>query len=320
MQPSRYERQIKDTIASAPEDMAVDIDGETYSWAQFAAVAGRIEELLDQMAVPHGAHVGLIGRNRPAQFAGLIGIFLASRCVSMVNAFQSPASLAADIATNRRPVMFGERGDWTREVIAAADRIGAVGYAFSPSGDAHIERVTANIRSSADLLDPDAGDTALQLLSSGTTGTPKRISLSRVAVDEMIERTIFQFEMSGPGDSDLGRAPTQIISWPIVSLGGTNALLPALALGQSIAIQERFDAADMLELIRKYRPAFLSLPPVGIARVLQLNPAKEDLASIKLYFSGTAALDPNVRQQLGARGPSADARKGRQRWARSSRH
>lgn len=298
MQPSRYEQKIRNTIASSRQEMAVDIDGDSYSWAQFAAVAGKVEELLDGLAMPSGAHIGLIGRNRPAQFAALIGTFLASRCVSMVYAFQSPASLAADIAGSRWPVMFGERADWTPEVIAAADLIGAVGFAFSPNGDAHFECVTANDLPDPSLLDPDAGDTTLQLLSSGTTGTPKRISLSRVAVDEMIERTIFQFEMSGPGDTGSGPKQTQIIPWPIVSLGGTNALLPAMALGQSIAIQERFDAAGMLELIRKYRPAFLSLPPVGIARILQLNPAKEDLACIKLYFSGTAALDPNVRRRM----------------------
>jgi acyl-CoA synthetase (AMP-forming)/AMP-acid ligase II len=91
---------------------------------------------------------------------------------------------------------------------------------------------------------------------------------------------------------------TQIVPWPVASLGGVNALLPAMALGQSIAIQQRFDAAGMLELIRKYRPPFLSLPPVGLARMLQLDPPKEALDSVKLYFSGTAPLDPNVRQRM----------------------
>jgi acyl-CoA synthetase (AMP-forming)/AMP-acid ligase II len=109
----------------------------------------------------------------------------------------------------------------------------------------------------------------------------------------MIERTIFQFELSGPASG-----VTQIVPWPVASLGGVNALLPAMALGQSIAIQQRFDAAGMLELIRKYQPPFLSLPPVGLARMLQLDPPKEALSCVKLYFSGTAPLDPNVGMRM----------------------
>jgi len=293
MQPSRFEQRIRDTLKADPQGMAVDHDGKAYSWAQFAAVAGAVEELLDAMAIPDGAAVGLVGRNLPAHFAAVIGIFLANRCTSMVYAFQSPASLAADIAENRWPVLLAERRDWTEDVIAAANEAATVGFAFPEGGASVFEPVTRHERPDPATLADEPGDIAIQLLSSGTTGKPKRISLDREAVDEMIERTIFQFELSGPAGG-----ATQIIPWPVVSLGGVNALLPAMALGQPIAIQERFDAAGMLALIRKYRPPFLSLPPVGLARMLQLDPAKEDLASVKLYFSGTAPLDPNVRQRM----------------------
>lgn len=296
MEPSRYEETIRQTLAAGAaagdDGLAVDHDGRACSWDRFKAVSDGVERLLEELALPPAARVGLVGRNLPAHFAALIGVFLANRCASMVYAFQSPAALASDMETVRWPVLLAERRDWTDEVLAAANAAGTVGFAFAEGGSAVFERVTANAR-----IDPalthESDDTALQLLSSGTTGAPKRISLSRVSVDEMIERTIFQFSMSGPDG-----APMQIIPWPIVSLGGVNALLPAVALGQGIAIQERFDARGMLDLIRKYRPAFLSLPPVGIARILQLDPPRDDLASVKLYFSGTAPLDPMVRERL----------------------
>jgi acyl-CoA synthetase (AMP-forming)/AMP-acid ligase II len=132
----------------------------------------------------------------------------------------------------------------------------------------------------------------LQLLSSGTTGKPKRISLGRSSVDEMIERTIELYELAGPA------AKAQIMPWPLASLGGANAALPALALGQRMAIQERFDARGMLELIRRYRPAFLSMPPSALGMLLQLEPSREDLACVSMFSSGSAPLDPGVHRRL----------------------
>ncbi|MDG2004496.1 MAG: fatty acid--CoA ligase family protein [Novosphingobium sp.] len=293
MERSCFEQRIRETLRADPQAMAVDHDGGEYSWTQFAELAGAVESILDRLAIPDGTPVGLIGRNLPPHFAGMIGIFIANCCTSMVYAFQSATALAADIAATSWPVVFGEQRDWTEEVIAAADAAGTVGFAFDEGSASGFARVTRRDGPDPELLAGEPHDIAIQLLSSGTTGKPKRISLDRDAVDEMIERTIFQFELSGPtGDA------TQIIPWPIVSLGGVNALLPAMALGQTIAIQERFDAEGMLGLIRKYRPPFLSLPPSGLARMLLLDPPKSDLESVKLYFSGTAPLDPHVRQRM----------------------
>ncbi len=293
MDRSRFEQRIRDAINASPDGMAVDHDGETCSWEHFASVVSALGELLDASGVPDAARIGLAGRNLPAHFAAATGIFLANRCTSMVYAFQSPASLAADIAENRWPVLLAEQRDWTHEVIAAADASGTVGFAVAGDGGPAFERVTRHDRPGPQSLAGEQAGLVLELLSSGTTGKPKRIPLDREAVDEMIERTIFQFELSGPASG-----VTQIIPWPVVSLGGVNALLPAMALGQSIAIQERFDAHGMLELIRKYAPPFLSLPPSGLARMLQLDPPREVFESVKLYFSGTAPLDPNVRDRM----------------------
>jgi long-chain acyl-CoA synthetase len=293
MEPSRFEKRIRNAIAADPAGMAVDHDGEVFPWSRLSDVVAAVETILDDHEVPHGARVGLAGRNLPAHFAAVIGIFLANRCTSMVYAFQSASSLAADIAENRWPVVFADRRDWSEEAIAAAGTAGTAGYTLGEAGAAGFERVTGDAGPPTAAGRGETKELVLELLSSGTTGKPKRIPLDRTAVDEMIERTIFQFELSGPAGG-----ATQIVPWPVVSLGGVNALLPAMALGQSIAIQERFDAEGMLELIRKYRPPFLSLPPSGLARMLQLDPPKETFASVKLYFSGTAPLDANVRQRM----------------------
>jgi acyl-CoA synthetase (AMP-forming)/AMP-acid ligase II len=293
MRRSIYVPQIREVLAARPDATAIDFDGTLFTWRQVAVVVGAAERLLDRLGMPQFGRVGLIARSRPIHFAMLWGLFVAGRCTCMVHAFQPSAALAEDIAAHRWPVLFGERRDWTPEVVAAAEAAGTVGYALTEDAFQPFVRVTQREVPAPELLAAPGDDTIIQLLSSGTTGKPKPIYLSLRSIDELIERTRFQFASGGAGES----AP-QIVPWPLSSLGGTNAALPAVTLGQLVVIQEKFDAARFLEQLRKYRPSFLSMPPAAMAMLLQLKPAREDLASVELYFNGAAPLDPNVRTLL----------------------
>jgi long-chain acyl-CoA synthetase len=292
MAVSAYAAQLRQVLQERPEDIAIDFNGTPFTWAEARAVAEGIEKILDDAGIPAGGKIGVLARNRPTHFSSLWGIYMAGRCISMVYAFQPPEALIGDLKKNRWPIVLAEPRDWTPEVIAAADEIGSVGYAFTGNADAPFERVTQNDKP-ASLTGADESDAVLQLLSSGTTGAPKRISLDRRAVDGMIERTIYQFGQGGDA-----RKTVQIMPWPLGSLGGTNAALPIGVIGQTMATQERFDPAGILTMIRKYRPTFMSLPPAGLGMLLQLEPSKEDLSSIKVYSSGAAALDPNVHAKM----------------------
>jgi acyl-CoA synthetase (AMP-forming)/AMP-acid ligase II len=290
---SRYEAQIRKVLGERPHETAIDADGAPFTWAEARAVAAGVERTLDEARLAESERVGLMGRNRPAHFAALWGVFVSGRCASMVHAFQPPEALASDLTANRWPVVIGERRDWTAEVVAAADAAGTVGLAFTADADEPLERVTRQAKpgARADRRSDDA--TVLHLLSSGTTGKPKRISLARTSVDDMIERTIGLFEMAGPAAST-----TLIMPWPLASIGGANAALPAVALGQRLAIQEKFHAPTMLELIRRYRPAFLGIPPSALGMLLQLEPSREDLSCVKMVAAGSAPLDPAVHRRL----------------------
>lgn len=293
MSHSKYEAQIREVLAARPDATAIDFDGEAFTWREAQTVAGAVERMLDEADIPPFGRVGLMGRNLPPHFAALWGIFVAGRCAAMIHAFQPPAALAEDIEQGGWAVVLGERRDWSDAVIAAAERAGIVGYAFTGDHAAPLARVTARIHPDGARLHPPGDDTVIELLSSGTTGKPKRIPLARKAIDELIERTRFQFGTGGAAEN-----AAQIMPWPLSSLGGTNAALPAVSLGQLLAIQEKFDAPRFLEQLRRYKPSFLSMPPAAMAMLLQLEPAKEDLACVQLYFNGAAPLDPRVRERL----------------------
>jgi acyl-CoA synthetase (AMP-forming)/AMP-acid ligase II len=290
---SSYEAQIRKVLNSRPDETAIDCDGIPFSWGQARQVVAAVEGLVEETGVPQFGRIGLIARNRPFHIAALWGIFVAGRCTSMIHAYQPPDSLASDIAENRWPIVLGERRDWTPPVIAATQAAGTLGYAFTDDPTSPFVCITDRNAPDPDTLAPPADETILQLLSSGTTGKPKRISLSLRSIDDLIDRTRFQFASGGSAEN----AP-QVVPWPLSSLGGSNAALPAVSLGQQLVIQEKFSAPAFLEQLRKYRPSFLSMPPAGMAMLLQLNPTRDDLSCVKLYFNGAAPLDPNVRTIL----------------------
>jgi long-chain acyl-CoA synthetase len=290
---SKYEAQIREVLAARQSETAIDFDGTAFTWSDASSITAALERLVDDAALPENARVGLIARNRPAHYAALWGTFISGRCASMIHAFQPPEALAHDILENRFPIVLGEHRDWSAPVLAAAEAAGTVGYAYTDDVAAPFVRVTKNQTPAAELLAAPPSDTVIELLSSGTTGKPKRIPLARASIDELIERTCLQFASGGAGEN----AP-QLLAWPLSSLGGTNGALPAVALGQLLAIQEKFDAPRFLEQLRRHRPTFLSIPSAAMAMVLQLNPSKEDFSSVQLYFNGAAPLDPNVRTAL----------------------
>lgn len=293
MSRSRFEAQIRKVLSDRQDEAAMDFDGVPVTWGEANAMAAAVERALDECGLAERERVGLMGRNRPAHHVALWAIFISNRCVSMVYSAQPPAALAEDLMANRWPVVFGEPKDWTPEVIAAADAAGAVGFALTGDAAAPLKRVTHNERPGPGADRSPDDDTVIQLLSSGTTGKPKRISLSRTAVDEMIDRTVTQYSAAG----DPTGMP-QIMVWPLSSLGGTNASLPSVLLGQRLVIQERFNGPRLLDLIRRHRPQFLSIPPSAIGMLLQLKPSKEDLSSITVFGAGSAPLDPNVHAAL----------------------
>jgi len=251
-----------------------------------------VEHMLDDLGLPEHAKVGLLARNIPAHYAAVWGLFLSARCISMVHAFQPPVALIEDMISNRWPIVLADGRDWSPEIVNVANSIGAVGYRLTGDARQPLECVTAR-RTSGETDKSANGELVVELLSSGTTGRPKRLPLDRKAVDEMIARTVYQFRLGGAAERS-----TQVTIWPLSALGGFNGALPAAVLGQQIATQERFNAPRMLELIRRHRPPFLALPPSALGMILQLNPRSDDFSSVKLYSSGASPLDPNVQRRF----------------------
>jgi acyl-coenzyme A synthetase/AMP-(fatty) acid ligase len=133
---------------------------------------------------------------------------------------------------------------------------------------------------------------AVEMLTSGTTGPPKRIDLLYRSLEYEIQSTA-QYSAGGLGQPRLSSGVSLIWN-PLLHIGGLRGLITALVDGRKIALLERFSVASWAALVREHRPKAIALVPAAIAMVLDADLPRETFDGVSALFSGTAPLDPEL--------------------------
>ncbi len=138
---------------------------------------------------------------------------------------------------------------------------------------------------------PYAPGVAVEMLTSGTTGPPKRIPLTY----ETLWRVLVgakHYESAQQEPLRL-RSGVAVVNAPLVHVSGIFRVTQCVADGRSFCLLERFRVEDWLDAVRRHRPRTVSLVPTALRMVLDADVDPADLASIKSVVSGTAPLSPD---------------------------
>src|SRR5829696_208466 len=185
--PESFTETFAAGLASYGGQPCIEFEGRWYSGHEVAIYGEAISTVLREAGVADGAPVGLVVRNRLPHAAAIIGFLAAGRPVLMIYSFQSPDAIGRDIEKLELSAIVAEREDWTEPVIDATKRTGSAGVAISLSEPlaAAVERLEHRdtTRRHAE-VEPGV---ALQILTSGTTGPPKRQAIKT----SVLERTVF---------------------------------------------------------------------------------------------------------------------------------
>jgi acyl-coenzyme A synthetase/AMP-(fatty) acid ligase len=120
------------------------------------------------------------------------------------------------------------------------------------------------------------------MLTSGTTGPPKRIDLTY----DMLARTTLG-SGSAPTEPRRGVA---IVNAPLVHIGGVYRVLQCVAEARPFVLLPRFELERWADAVRKHRPKAVSLVPAALRMVLHSDLTRDELSSIIAVTSGTAPL------------------------------
>lgn len=280
--------RVRTTLETKRDKRAIEYDGAWISWGDVARYGEEIVALLDAAGCSENDRIGVIIRNRSAHAAAVIGLLAHRRSVSFLYPFLPPAMLGEQIAALGACAVLADASDWPA-LRDAAQKAGSAGIALPSVGErpALVEGLEHS-RRPAENVNGEMG--AIEVLSSGTTGPPKRVAMPL----RILERAV----QSAPGGEAGSVPPVQINVWPLGGVGGMCLLSAAAATGTPLVLIERFSVEELVAAIRRHRPPTIGLPPTAISMILDADVPVEDLASIKSISGGSAYLDPDVQDRF----------------------
>jgi acyl-CoA synthetase (AMP-forming)/AMP-acid ligase II len=296
--------RVETILTLDPSADAIEFEERWCSWGALHTIAATVARLIDEHGVAPGGPVGLVLRNDPAMIAAVLGTIIARRCVVTISPHQGDAALADEIGTLAVPAVVALPRDWDRPGMCdAARRAGALGVTVSLAPEAAASVVTGLRR-----VDPDvphrsvAPGVAVEMLTSGTTGPPKRVPLGYAAFERTIAAAGAHYRADGSRDDEPHlRSGVAIVSSPLVHMSGIFRTLLNITEGRRIALLKRFRVDDFVGLVERHRPRAVSLVPTALRMVLDAGVSPESLRSIQVVTSGSAALPVDVHEAFETR-------------------
>lgn len=278
--------RIADSLQRRPAHPAIEFGGRWYDWRTLAQAADEALAPLAGIGVTAGMTVALVARNRPGHVAALLGLLAQRIRVRMVYAFQPPAQLADELSGMAVAGVVLDQDDAGPEVREALRQTGALGVAVHGA----LEHPPVTFSGRARLLpEPVHDGIAIEMLTSGTTGAPKRIAIAT----DTLDRATADLIRAGASAT----AP-DIVSFPIGNISGLYYLVPACANATPLVLLEKFNLDAWLQAVQSHRPPFCALPPAGIRMLLDSEVAPQALTGLNAIGVGAAPLPAQTQSEF----------------------
>ena len=274
-----------------PEHRAIVFEGREISYGALDACAGALARSLKMNGVRRGDRVALYLPNIPAfMLAYLAGLKAGAIVVSVNSIFKS------------EEVKYILNDSGAKLVFTTAELLPNVPRGLCPAlektviceGQAADEIVLGDWlaagRPPLKAENMAAGDPALLLYSSGTTGFPKGVTLTH---NNVISNTRAAVNCSGHSAED-----RLAIFLPLFHVFAQNYIMNAgFVAGATLVLFRRFVPDAVLEAIQRERVTmFFGVPTIYIA-LLGANVPKEKLASVRYFFSAAATMPQEISRR-----------------------
>jgi acyl-CoA synthetase (AMP-forming)/AMP-acid ligase II len=281
-----------------PDATAVEQSGRALKYGQISAFIRKLDGVLVEHG--HGADVpvGILLRNRPALLASALAVIWTRRCVVTVNPMLPPEPLRRDLANLHVPVLIAEETDWENPVFTqSAQASGALGLLVR-LGEAGCEIEVRLPAHGGGGFREQAPGIAIEMLTSGTTGVPKRVKLEL----ESLSRSLWAGSKYESGGGAVALKGSPALLWmPLVHIGGLWNALYQFYNGRRVTLLEKFDVGVWHDAIVEHGLKFATLPPSALGEVLARNYPREDFASLTAIRCGAAPLDHALAAEFESR-------------------
>lgn len=278
---------------------ALEFQGRWYTWGELTDVIDGINGILDAAGVDRDAGVGMLLRNRPAHYAAIVAMLISERCIVTINPMQPVEKVKTDLQSLRTPAVIADSADWDENDLATlADEIGCVAISLGPMGPDCVSTLPGRNKLGAGPFHEPLPGVAIQMLTSGTTGTPKRIPLARKTLQRSLEDAMVYEKDRSPDDPPKLRPGVTIQQMPFVHISGIFGVAGTSLAGRQTCLLERFTVEAWHDAVKRHRPRVASAVPTALRMILDADIPKEDLSSLVALRSGTAPLPPELADEV----------------------
>jgi long-chain acyl-CoA synthetase len=261
------------------------LDETVVTYAALEEASARVAGLLRERGVAVGDRVGIMLPNVPSFPVIYYGILRAGGIVVPMNVLLKGREVGFYAGDSGVKLLFawGECGAAAEE---GASQAGAEVVVLQPG---ELEGLLAAGEPARELAQRAAGDTAVILYTSGTTGNPKGAELTHGNLRRNIDITAIGLAGLSEDDILLGALPL------FHSFGQTCSMNSAVRAGACLDLMPRFDATRALELMdRDGVTIFQGVPTMYHALLHHPERDRYDTSKLRLCMSGGAALPVEV--------------------------
>lgn len=262
--------RIDDVLDLDPAAQAIEFEGRWFTWGQVAAVARQVAAVAGQR------RAGIMLRNEPVHVAALLGVLTGGGTVVVINPARGDERTKAEIEALQLPVIIGLARDLT--TLAPSTTTATMTIKDLDTAP----EVTVG----DEPADPGRPGVAVWMLTSGTTGPPKRVDLT---YDMLARSVIGKDPENSPAPRELRRS-VAIVNSPLVHVGGVFRVLLCIAEARPFVLLRRFELDTWARAVREHHPRAVSLVPAALRMVLHSDLTRDDLAGVRVVTSGTAPL------------------------------
>ena len=283
---------VREHATARPRQPALVQGDRQLTFAELDALMDRVAVALQRDGVRAGDVIALCGTTTPHQAALFLGGLRAGAVVAPLASSVTPMIFASMLRDAGARLLFVDRA---AAALAPADMqprcialdAGAPGRPFDDWLAAPgVEPLPVPV-------EPDSPFNIIY--SSGTTGTPKGI------VQPHVMRWMHMLRGTPYG---YGPDTVTLLATPLHSNTTLVAFFPALGLGGTVVLIDKFDAAAYLALAERYRATHTMLVPVQYQRIMALPEfGRHDLSSFRMKFATSAPFPAALKADVLARWP-----------------
>ncbi len=289
---------LNGVVAIDPGAPAVDHDGRWYSWGELRHAIDSISGALRTLGLREHARIGIMVKNRPGPLAAVMTAVSIDACIVSVNPLLPVDRLVADIRSLKVPVIIAEPVDLERPgVLEAIAEAGTAIIELKPGMEGATLRSGFDVVTGKELRTHD-NDVIIEMLTSGTTGVPKRIPLQRDSYEKSFIGALSYERGRSADEPPKLRTGTQLLTNPMTHIGGLWHALATLLAGRKLCLVEKFSVEAWRDAVVRHRPKIAGAVPAAIRMILDSNIPKEDLSSLVAIRAGAAPLDPDVADEF----------------------